>query len=65
MALILRVGDVYEPQFIGQEVYDAIVSTPAERGGQGKIGTDATCTGECERGVQQGQGRGQNRRNGL
>jgi len=33
MALILRVGDVYEPQFIGQEVYDAIVFTPAERGG--------------------------------
>jgi hypothetical protein len=56
--LILRAGDVYEPQFIGQEVYDAIVFTPAERGGQGKTGTDAACAGECERGVQQGRGQG-------
>lgn len=59
-SLILQAGGTYQPQFISQEVLDAIVTSSTEKGGQGK-GTSkdrASCSGQCDEGGQKGQGRG-------
>ena len=51
-------GETYEPQYLSQEAYDAIVNSPTERGGEGSKGRGSSDRGSSDHGSRGSSGRG-------